>query len=539
MTSAAVSADGLKLVISYSEPLTGTPETADFAITGLESVTVSSAAIGMGTDTNKVFLTLSAAISSGVSLSNLIYTAEAGTEVNSIKDVATPANNAATQTLATITNDSTVGVGMPVRTINGTSGDDNLTGTSGDDSITGGSGDDFISGGLGDDTIDGGENSQWGRDIVSYHNSPSAVSVMLGTGAGSVTGGEGNDVLYQIEGVEGSNFNDTLIGSTGSDDIQGGEGSDLINGGSGDDFITGGQGSDTIDGGADYDMISYRNFDHQNPSGTPNVVVDVNLTTGIATDNWGNTDTLLSIEAVEGSDFNDSIVGSSSDEFLFGSQGNDTILGGGGSDDLQGGEGSDSITGGSGDDFISGDQGNDILIGGGGLDHIHGGEGSDSITGGSGDDFISGGSGIDTLTGGTGHDTFIFNLGSQSIPSSTVTDVISDFVHGEDIIDFGIPSSGIQFVSNTVTVSDIATFLSAVTSKNNEESNKTDGKVLCYFGVVGTEAVTDGYLVTEDDFGVMSNIIQLTGVTSFTISDFVSLQTTLTPIVTQQPTLQN
>jgi hypothetical protein len=56
---------------------------------------------------------------------------------------------------------------------------------------------------------------------------------------------------------------------------------------------------------------------------------------------------------------------------------------------------------------------------------------------------------------------------------------------------------------------------------------------------VGTEAVTDGYLVTEDDFGVMSNIIQLTGVTSFTISDFVSLQTTLTPIVTQQPTLQN
>jgi Ca2+-binding RTX toxin-like protein len=240
-----------------------------------------------------------------------------------------------------------------------------------------------------------------------------------------------------------------------------------------------------------------------------------------------------------GTSSSDSIIGDLGDDFILGDQGNDSIDGGDGSDHLQGGEGSDSITGGSGDDFISGDQGNDILIGGGGLDHIHGGEGSDSITGGSGDDFISGGSGIDTLTGGTGHDTFIFNLGSQSIPSSTVTDVISDFVHGEDIIDFGIPSSGIQFVSNTVTVSDIATFLSAVTSKNNEESNKTDGKVLCYFGVVGTEAVTDGYLVTEDDFGVMSNIIQLTGVTSFTISDFVSLQTTLTPIVTQQPTLQN
>jgi hypothetical protein len=71
-------------------------------------------------------------------------------------------------------------------------------------------------------------------------------------------------------------------------------------------------------------------------------------------------------------------------------------------------------------------------------------------------------------------------------------------------------------VSNTATVSDIDTLLSTVTSKN------TDGKVLCYFGVVGTESIADGYLITENYSGVISNIIKLSGVTTFTVSDFAS-----------------
>jgi Ca2+-binding RTX toxin-like protein len=190
---------------------------------------------------------------------------------------------------------------------------------------------------------------------------------------------------------------------------------------------------------------------------------------------------------------------------------------------------SDSINGEAGDDIIFGDQGNDSISGGDGSDHIQGGEGSDLISGGSGDDFISGGAGIDILTGGIGHDIFLFNLGFQSISGSSATDVITDFVHGEDIFDFGIPGSNIRFVSNTVGVSDLTTLL----SNANAYKPTTPSTTLCYFGVIGG----DGYLVTEDDSGMISNIIQLTGVTSFTISDFVSPQTTFTPIVTQQPTL--
>jgi Ca2+-binding RTX toxin-like protein len=355
--------------------------------------------------------------------------------------------------------------------INGGDGSDHIQGGEGSDSINGGSGDDFISGGLGDDTIYGGGNSQWGGDIVSYHNSSSAVSVSLGMGGGtgSATGGEGNDIIYQIEGVEGSDFNDSIVGSLSDEFLFGSQGNDTILGGGGSDDLQGGEGSDSITGG-------------------------------------------------------------SGDDFISGDQGKDILIGGGGSDHIQGGEGSDSITAvGSGDNFLSGDQGNDSINGGDGSDHIQGGEGSDLISGGSGDDFISGGAGIDILTGGIGHDIFLFNLGFQSISGSSATDVITDFVHGEDIFDFGIPGSNIRFVSNTVGVSDLTTLL----SNANAYKPTTPSTTLCYFGVIGG----DGYLVTEDDSGMISNIIQLTGVTSFTISDFVSPQTTFTPIVTQQPTL--
>ena len=331
--------------------------------------------------------------------------------------------------------------------------------------------------------------------VSSLSNSTNA-TVINGTSSGdSISGASGADFIFGGQG------NDLINGGDGLDNIQGGEGSDLINGGSGDDFITGGQGSDTIDGGADYDMISYRHFDYQNPSGIPSVGVTVNLLTGTATDNWGNTDTLLSIEEVEGSDLSDSLIGGSGDDVLLGGQGND------------------SVSGGLEDDFISGDQGDDTLIGDEGSDHIRGGEGSDLIIGSSGDDFLSGDLGVDTLTGGDGNDIFMFNLGSHSISSSNLTDVITDFASGSDKMSFDIPSTGIQFVSNTTAVSDIATLLLAVDSKNNEESNKTDQKILFYFGVIAL----DGYLVTESDTGLISNIIKLSGVTTIASTDILGL----------------
>ena len=115
----------------------------------------------------------------------------------------------------------------------------------------------------------------------------------------------------------------------------------------------------------------------------------------------------------------------------------------------------------------------------------------------------------------------MFNSAPQSISSSNVTDVITDFVRGTDKIDFGIAGSNSQFVSAATPVANLVTLLNNVNTINNTAPNKTDGKILYYFGVIGA----DGYLVTEDDAGVISNIIQLTGVTALAVSDFVSQPT--------------
>ncbi|MDO9601872.1 MAG: DUF4214 domain-containing protein [Rhodocyclaceae bacterium] len=104
MISAAVAANGLSIVVTYSEALTGTAEAGDYGVTlSTGTTTVTAATIGSGADANKVTLTVSNAIGSAVTVSNLVYTATAGT-ANSIKDAA--ANSAPTQTLASVTNSS-------------------------------------------------------------------------------------------------------------------------------------------------------------------------------------------------------------------------------------------------------------------------------------------------------------------------------------------------------------------------------------------------------------------------------------------------
>jgi uncharacterized repeat protein (TIGR02059 family) len=108
MSSAAVSADGLSIVVTYLENLTGTPEAGDYAVTmATGSTTVTGATIGSGANANQVTLTLSKVIDSTATASNLVYTASAGT-ANSIKDAAPALNSAVTQSLGTITNNSVV-----------------------------------------------------------------------------------------------------------------------------------------------------------------------------------------------------------------------------------------------------------------------------------------------------------------------------------------------------------------------------------------------------------------------------------------------
>ena len=120
---------------------------------------------------------------------------------------------------------------------------------------------------------------------------------------------QGTDTFTGIEGVRGSAFDDTLTGSDRLDVVERFEGL------AGNDTITGNDGQDRVEYG-------------QSQSG-----VNVNLVDEMASDDGlGGTDTLIGIEQVTGSRFNDTITGDGNANLLAGGEGNDILVGGGGAD---------------------------------------------------------------------------------------------------------------------------------------------------------------------------------------------------------------
>jgi Ca2+-binding RTX toxin-like protein len=315
--------------------------------------------------------------------------------------------------------------------IRGLGGDDTLVGGGGSDTILGGAGDDEITVGAGNDSIDGGD----GWDELHYESAATAISVNFGTGL--VTGGSGTDTISGIEVIFGTAFNDTVIGDAG------------------DNAFVGGAGNDSFDGGAGSDTVGY--------IGAASAV-NVNLGTGVVTGGAGN-DTLVGIEGVYGSNFNDTLIGTAGDNWFAGSLGNDSITGGGGLDFLSYEEATGGVTvdlgagtasGADGNDSFSGIEGvdgswfNDSLIGGAGGDFLFGDRGNDTMLGNGGDDTMTGDAGIDWFIGGAGadfydggadNDVVFFEDGSQG----AVIDLLNGFVDNDG---FG----NIEFVTNVENV---------------------------------------------------------------------------------------
>ncbi|MBK7674882.1 MAG: hypothetical protein IPJ27_08980 [Candidatus Accumulibacter sp.] len=119
--------------------------------------------------------------------------------------------------------------------------------------------------------------------------------------------------------------------------------------------LLGGTGNDTLDGGADSDTASYAGAI---------AGVSVTLATPGVQQNTGGAglDTLISIEHLIGSDFNDSMTGDSGANKLEGRAGDDTLQGGAGNDTLDGSTGSDWLDGGMGNDLLLGGAGNDNYV---------------------------------------------------------------------------------------------------------------------------------------------------------------------------------
>ncbi|KQV56489.1 MULTISPECIES: hypothetical protein [unclassified Caulobacter] len=258
-------------------------------------------------------------------------------------------------------------------------GVENVWGGLGNDHLKGDAGDNLLQGGTGDDILDGGV----GVDIASYddYNHYAGVTVDLRNAVQTQLNGRGTDTLISIEGVRGSAYADTLTGN-GQDNI----------------FIGGG-GNDVIDGGAGVDTVSYLNDGE-----ATGVWIDLQRTLQNLDKGAHGQDQLISIENVQGSNFDDGLWGTTGINVLRGEGGSDAVMGRGGADILYGGAGNDLLStyeagvssdgammyggagndafeAGSGDIIMYGDDGNDEfrLFDVPGVKTIHGGDGMDAI----------------------------------------------------------------------------------------------------------------------------------------------------------------
>lgn len=300
----------------------------------------------------------------------------------------------------------------------GSNNADVLQGHDGNDLIDGGNGDDYIDGYKGNDTIIGGA----GSDILSYSwglNDPAitkGITVDL-TKTTVVDPWGFTDTISGIERVRSTRFADTLVGNTA------------------DNTFEALAGADTIDGGAGADTVSYSR--DQRYGGAK--AVTVNLLTGKATDGFGNTDTLISIESARGTDFADTFVGGDTPlpnnglYGLFGGLGNDTFTAGAGGVYVEPGGGNDTITGGTNtSDQISYQEytgpgavsvnlatgisidpegGTDIITGG--IEGARLSRNNDTFTGDANNNFVRGLAGNDTLDGGGGQDRAMYDRDAQ------------------------------------------------------------------------------------------------------------------------------
>lgn len=217
-------------------------------------------------------------------------------------------------------------------------------------------------------------------------------------------------------------------------------------------YLSGGLGNDRITGSIDGSQTAAY-FD-----ATSAVVVNTDLGTGQGRATGGaGTDTLIGIENVFGSAFDDTIRGDADDNVLVGFYGNDLLVGGDGTDLLMGGAGDDTINGGAGIDFVwfgdatsaitldlrltgaqntghgldrivgvegvSGSIYDDSITGSNLVNGLRGDSGNDTIVGLGGDDLISGGLGDDSVNGGTGIDSYSFDEDGGNPPLAITVDL--------------------------------------------------------------------------------------------------------------------
>lgn len=385
--------------------------------------------------------------------------------------------------------------------INGSDSNDDLIGgrNPGNDTIFGGGGSDWIKADAGNDVIDGGDDRDTYTLTESFFDRSAFQGAVVNLATGTATDSwGGTDTLVSIERVEGSRFADQFTGSDAND------------------RFAGLKGRDTIDGGAGWDTVNYdRDADYGGLRG-----VNVNLATGVARDGWGQIDTLVSIESVRGTAFNDTLIGNDQENWLHGGAGVDVINGGAGTDTAD--FWNDFVTAGAvvnlgrtngqvrndgfgnvetlrGIENLYGTFRNDNLTGNAGANWLEGDFGSDTLSGGGGADVLVGGDGADRMTGGAGADSFRFNRWDGGTPWG---DTITDFQSGTDRLTFD--------------TDDFAGMGTTLRFRNGNAAG-TVGESWFYFNTATDQLFWDADGIGGDGAVLVAT---LTGVASLTAGDF-------------------
>jgi serralysin len=337
---------------------------------------------------------------------------------------------------------------VSIEDVRGSAFDDDLRGGEGSNYLYGGGGNDrlyandsndALSGEAGDDygsaAINTYFNGGTGYDVIDFSATTddfASFDLISGARGGTATG----VTVAEVEQFNGETGNDTMLDNDESHTLVGLGGNDNLQGRGGGDTLIGGAGADNLDGGDGFDKIDYSS------SGAG---VQVDLSLGKVSGGDAQGDTIVSIEDVTGSGFNDDIRGNDVSNVLTGGDGNDNIDGNAGFDYVFGGNGDDTITAGVGADLesIEGGAGYDTVYltgtgvnlnlptmntpsffsgGFASIERFFGTTGGDVMTGDGADNTFIGGAGIDVLNGGNGND--ILEGGADN-----------DFIYGDDGID--------------------------------------------------------------------------------------------------------
>jgi Ca2+-binding RTX toxin-like protein len=348
--------------------------------------------------------------------------------------------------------DAADGVTAGVDWVYGDEGHDTLRGLGGGDFLFGEEGRDELHGGAGDDWLDGGKNKD------------------------KLFGGADDDRLFGQDG------NDELDGGADNDDLDGGEGADMLDGGDGIDTA--------IYTGSDAGVrVSLRGF----------ALIGQGSSGGDA-----EGDTLVNIENLTGSNYDDELVGSDEDNRLLGMDGDDLLIGGAGGDHLDGGDGTDTVSyedspqgaiitlstrftmGGDADgdeltsienligsdytDIFAADEKVNVLSGLAGDDWLYGYEGDDVLLGGDGEDQLFGDEDNDTLDGGANGDTMEGGTGDDTYFVDDAADEVTELAdEGNDTI-----HSAISYTLDAE-VEDLTLLAGAVDGTGNELDNTITG----------------------------------------------------------------